>query len=259
MISYFATPTPTTTMSDCCKEGFAWRGTPTGKESKIAGNSTYIASGPKNTTKAILIIHDIFGWTLTNSRLLADHYSKGTNADVYLVDFFGGETVDESTLTDPIKRQQFDTKAYLGRNNKAIRFPEMKRVVSELRKEYKAIGAIGFCYGGWAVAQLAHPTNQPGVDFIATAHPSLLTPDEVKGIAKPVLWLAPEHDNIFTAELKQLAQDELRGGKEGKFIHFPHLHHGFATRGDPTNPVQREGLEKAMHEFIAFANTYFLA
>ena len=33
-----------------------------------------------------MIIHDIFGWTLPNSRLLADHYAKEVDATVYLPD-----------------------------------------------------------------------------------------------------------------------------------------------------------------------------
>lgn len=35
---------------------------------------------------AILIIHDIFGWTLPNIQLLADHYACEANATVYLPD-----------------------------------------------------------------------------------------------------------------------------------------------------------------------------
>lgn len=35
---------------------------------------------------AILIVHDIFGWTLPNARLLADHYAKEADATVYLPD-----------------------------------------------------------------------------------------------------------------------------------------------------------------------------
>ena len=241
------------TMSECCKEGFAWNGTPEGKESKIAGLSTYIASQNKKTEKAILMIHDVFGWTFKNTQLLADHYSKGTGADVYLVDFFGGEIIIDD-LTNEEKKKNFDLMAFLGRNSKEKRFPEVKRVVAELQKEYKNIGAIGFCYGGWAVAQLAAKENQPGVNYIAAAHPSLLTEDEIKGITVPVLWLAPEHDPQFTPELKELAQSELKS-KPGKYIYFPNLAHGFAGRGDPNNTTQKEGLERAMHEFIAFAQS----
>ena len=35
---------------------------------------------------AILMVHDIFGWTFPNARLLADHYAKEADATVYLPD-----------------------------------------------------------------------------------------------------------------------------------------------------------------------------
>lgn len=71
-------------MSSCCKEGFKWEGTPTGKESTIAGVKTYVVG--TNKERAILIVHDIFGWTLPNARLLADSYAKNVDATVYLPD-----------------------------------------------------------------------------------------------------------------------------------------------------------------------------
>ena len=71
-------------MSECCKSGFKWDGKPTGKVEKIAGLDTYVAGDNKNA--AILIVHDIFGWTLPNLRILADHYAKEANATVYLPD-----------------------------------------------------------------------------------------------------------------------------------------------------------------------------
>lgn len=71
-------------MSKCCKEGFKWEGTPIGKESTIAGVPTYVSGS--NKERAILMVHDIFGWTLPNLRLLADHYAQEADATVYLPD-----------------------------------------------------------------------------------------------------------------------------------------------------------------------------
>jgi hypothetical protein len=73
-----------TKMGDCCKTGFNWDGKPTGKEIKLANNSAYVTGDSKSA--AIFIVHDIFGWTFTNLRLLADHFAKEANATVYLPD-----------------------------------------------------------------------------------------------------------------------------------------------------------------------------
>jgi hypothetical protein len=72
------------TVSDCCAEGFKWGGKPQGKEEKLGENLAYVAGTNKDV--AILVIHDLFGWTLPNLRLLTDHYAKEADATAYLPD-----------------------------------------------------------------------------------------------------------------------------------------------------------------------------
>ncbi len=55
-----------------------------GKEIKLANNDTYVTGSNKDV--AIMVVHDIFGWTFPNLRLLADHYAQEANATVYLPD-----------------------------------------------------------------------------------------------------------------------------------------------------------------------------
>ena len=69
-------------MCEDCKTGFNWNGQPVGTETTIGGNKTYVTGDSKSA--AILLIHDIFGWTFTNLRVLADHFAKECNATVYV-------------------------------------------------------------------------------------------------------------------------------------------------------------------------------
>jgi dienelactone hydrolase len=71
-------------MQECCVKGFEWNGSPTGKVTKLGYNDTYITGS--NGDVAIMVIHDVFGWTFTNTRLLADHYAREVGATVYLPD-----------------------------------------------------------------------------------------------------------------------------------------------------------------------------
>ena len=48
-------------MGECCKSGFLWNGTPTGKEITLGKNKAYVAGTNKDV--AVLIVHDIFGNT----------------------------------------------------------------------------------------------------------------------------------------------------------------------------------------------------
>lgn len=87
-------------MSECCKSGFKWTGSPEGKEGTLANNKAYITGSNKDA--AVLIVHDVFGWTLPNARILADHYAKEANTTVYLPDLYTSScTLDElSAKTD---------------------------------------------------------------------------------------------------------------------------------------------------------------
>jgi hypothetical protein len=71
-------------MDDCCKQGFLWNGTPTGKEEKLGDLDVYISGDKKSN--AILICHDALGWKMNNTRLLADHFAKEVGATVYMPD-----------------------------------------------------------------------------------------------------------------------------------------------------------------------------
>ena len=76
-------------MSSCCTSGFSWHGHPQGHESKIFDHDVYIA-GEDDEEKdvAILFLHDIFGWTFGNNRLLADHFAKEVGGRVFVVDLW---------------------------------------------------------------------------------------------------------------------------------------------------------------------------
>lgn len=71
-------------MGDCCLRGFRWEAQPKGHETRLAGNSCYITGS--NPKIAVLVIHDLYGWKLPNTRLLADHYADEVNATVYVPD-----------------------------------------------------------------------------------------------------------------------------------------------------------------------------
>lgn len=162
-------------------------------------------------------------------------------------------------MDDPKKREAFDVMAFIGRNGKEKRFPEMVAVAKELKSTHKKVGAIGFCYGGWAVFQLG-AKGAGLVDAISTAHPSLVANEEVDKIGVPVQILAPETDQMLTPELKAYCNKTIPTlGVEYDYQFFPGLSHGFATRGDMNNTAQRKGLERAknaaVHWFVQHLHT----
>ncbi|KAL1311088.1 hypothetical protein AAFC00_001296 [Neodothiora populina] len=241
-------------MSDCCKSGYKWDASPSGKETKLGSNNAYVTGS--NPDAAIMIVHDVFGWTLPNVRVLADHYAKEANATVYIPDFFGGEVVDPDAMSDPEKKAKFDLMAFLGRNSKEKRFPEIKSCAQALKGQYKKVGAIGFCWGGWAVFQLGAKGNNL-VDAISTAHPSLLKPEEVDALAVPCQILSPENDFMYTQELKDYTNSKIpQLGVDYDYQYFTGLSHGFAVRGDPSDPAQKMGVERAKNVVCSWFTEY---
>lgn len=71
-------------MSDCCLKGIQWGALPKGQDAVLTDIPCYVTGSNPNV--AILILHDIYGWTFRNTRLLADHYAEEVDATVYVPD-----------------------------------------------------------------------------------------------------------------------------------------------------------------------------
>lgn len=240
-------------MSDCCKSGFKWDAQPTGTESKLGELDTYIAGSSQSA--AVLIVADIFGWTLPNIRIIADHFAKEANATVYIPDFFDGEIVKPELLEDPEQRKNFSIPEFIGRNNKEIRWPSILASAKALKAQYPKVGAIGYCYGAWAVFKLGADTSL--IDCASVAHPSLLEKSEIDGLKVPTQILAPEHDHAFTPELKEYSNKVIPTlNVPYEYVYFPGVRHGFAARGNEKDETQRVALERAKRSAVNWFNEW---
>ncbi|KAI1809219.1 putative endo-1,3-1,4-beta-D-glucanase [Poronia punctata] len=230
-------------MSECCIRGIQWDAAPIGSETELAGKSCYVSGS--NSSVAVMIIHDLWGWTFKNTRLLADHYAKEIGATVYVPDFFSGEILPRDILSDESRWSELDLPAFDARNSKSVRFPEITECAKALRSKYARTGAVGFCFGGWAVFRLGSKENTL-VDCISTAHPTFLEKDEIGEVAVPVQIIAPEFDPRFTVELREFCNHKIPTlGVPYTLQYFPGVGHGFAIRGDPDRSLEREGMAKA--------------
>jgi dienelactone hydrolase len=168
---------------------------------------------------------------------------------------FNNEVVPLDALDTPAKREAFNLPAFIGRNSKEIRYPEILASAKALKASFPKVAAIGYCYGAWACFQLG--AGPALIDAVAVAHPSLLEKREIDGLKVPVQIVAPETDQAFTPELKEYANRVIPGlGVPYEYIYFPGLSHGFAARGDPENKVQKDGLERAKRSAVSFFNEF---
>ena len=142
------------------------------------------------------------------------------------------------------------TLAFIGRNGKDKRFPEITANAKELKSNYKKVAAIGFCWGAWAVLRLG-AKGSALIDCGAVAHPSLLEESEIANTAVPIQYIVPETDQMFTPELKEFTLKTLPTlNIPFNYDYYPGLVHGFAVRGDQNDPKQKEGLERAKNSAV---------
>ncbi|KAL2783212.1 Alpha/Beta hydrolase protein [Aspergillus keveii] len=235
-------------MSECCLRGFRWEAQPSGHETKLADNNCYVTGS--NRKVAVMIIHDLYGWKFPNTRLLADHYAEEVDATVYVPDFFGGEELPLDILHEPTRWHELNLPAFILRQSKEIRAPEIVECAKILRSTHQRTAAVGFCYGGWGVFRLGE-RGQNLVDCISTAHPSFLEETEIDKVGVPVQILAPEVDPMFTPELKAYSNEVIPGlGVAYNYQYFPGLEHAFAVRGNPANAGERMGMKRAKDSVV---------
>ncbi|KAI5922452.1 putative hydrolase [Camillea tinctor] len=236
--------------SSCCVQGFNWEGTPEGHETKLGEANTYVTGS--NPDVAVLVIHDLFGWKFNNLRLLADHYAKEANVTAYLPDFFGGESLPFDIIADQARWGEVDIKGFIGKNTRDIRRGEIFAAAKALRAQYKRVGAVGFCFGGWAVFELG-AKGVDLVDCIATAHPSLLTKEDIDKVGVPVLVQAPERDAVYTQELKDYSNKVIPTLNIPYEYHFfPGVEHVFAVRGNPKDETERKAMLRAKNSTVSW-------
>lgn len=146
--------------------------------------------------------------------------------------------------------QELGMAGFGARNARSIREPEIFAAATALRAQgYTSIGAVGYCFGGWAVMRLGSQSNTPSlVDVIVCAHPSWVTKADIDDITVPVQFLVPEIDAPFSDEMKAYAFQKLVLEKKSvpfEYIHFPGMVHGCFTKGDEAVDGEREAMAKA--------------
>jgi dienelactone hydrolase len=170
-----------------------------------------------------------------------------------VVDFFGGEIIPFKPILEH-RFDEVDLMGFLTPNSREIREPEIFEAARLLRQKHRKVGAIGFCYGGWACFRLGAKEHQPPlVDCISMGHPSLVVKKDIEDCAVPVQVLAPEIDEAYPAELKTYTfETVMKNGVYLDYVHFPGVEHGCLTRGDASVKGEREAMARAKNAAVSW-------
>ncbi|ESK84748.1 dienelactone hydrolase endo- -beta-d-glucanase [Moniliophthora roreri MCA 2997] len=233
-------------MSFCkdCVKGVVHEGTPTGKWEKIGGVDCYVAipsiDYPKD--KVLLYLADVFGVQLPNAQLLVDSFAENGFKTI-APDYLNGDPIP----ADALFGKNFDPMKWFVNHGADKTRPTLDKVIEALKAEgITAFGATGYCFGGRYVFDLAFENI---IKVGATSHPSLLqVPADlekyVSSSKAPLLINSCTIDEQFPPESQAKADEVFKSFAPGyKREYFDGCVHGFAVRGDLSDPKVKAGKE----------------
>lgn len=226
-----------------------FEGTPKGVMKTINGVNTYVAKAHRasNPRRALLLLTDIFGLPLVNSKLMADDFAAN-GFDTFIPDYLNGDSVPINP--DPT----FNMTAWFTRHGEAQTMPVLLATMAGLEKKgFTEFASTGYCFGGLYSTRL----SQKNLVKVGTmAHPSLLTtPDDFNTLLThshvPVQINSAQLDTAFSPAIQAIADSILGDGKYKPGYNrtfFTGVGHGFAVRANLSDPVAKAAKEGA---FIA--------
>ncbi|KAI8897993.1 dienelactone hydrolase [Globomyces pollinis-pini] len=258
----------------CCS-GIVNPGIPQGKEDSIAGINCYVSNNtPTNSDTALIIATDVFGYKLSNPRIMCDSYAEATGFYSIVPDFFEGAELPESVMksVDTFKSDQssYLDKAF-GFGNFVVQWPlfllrnsatdsvnRIKKIIDTLKadKGIKKVVLVGYCWGGAVGIFLAQEPDY--VDAVVSCHPgSFKIPGDVEKLIKPVYFVMAEKDFLISEAQANVIRDTLKkkdenGGYPHLFKWYIGMEHGFAVRGDGSDPEVKKSTLDAFQTSVDF-------
>jgi len=221
----------------------------------INGVYVYISkpsNGEYANDKAVILASDACGLVLVNTKLLADAFAAN-GFQVYVPNILGDDTWPLDFTPPPnFDFRPFGSKHPLERSTKPL-----NALLEGLKERgVTRFAATGYCFGGKNVIEMAIAGQ---IVAGALNHPSRLNkPKDFErllesGSTTKILVNGSEFDEQFPLEAQKAADALLAAGKyKGgyKRVYWEGCFHGFAVRGDLSNPKIKAGMEGAFKEVV---------
>uniref|UniRef100_A0ABM5GAA0 Carboxymethylenebutenolidase homolog n=1 Tax=Pogona vitticeps TaxID=103695 RepID=A0ABM5GAA0_9SAUR len=223
-----------------------------GNDISVGHIKAYLNKPSVSTDKAVIVIHDIFGWQLPNTRYIADLFTSNGYISI-LPDFFKGEepwkpSDDWSIFNDWLKTRD------------AKNVDKETDVVLKYLKEQcnaKKIGVVGFCWGGAAVhhLMLKYSEFKTGV----SVYGAIKLAEGHCNLKSPTFYIFGENDDVIpldqVAELEQKLKQQCKVDFEVKI--YPGQTHGFVHRKkEDINPQDKPYIEEGRRDILNWLHRY---
>ncbi|XP_032359612.1 carboxymethylenebutenolidase homolog [Etheostoma spectabile] len=223
-----------------------------GQDIQIEHIEAYVVKPSAATNKAIIVIQDIYGWRLPNTRYMADMLA----ANGYIAvcpDFFAGKEPWSSSRDWSTFQEWLQDKLPTNINK------EVDAVLRYLMKhcEAKHIGALGFCWGGVAThyISLQYPDVKAGV----SAYGIVREKENRYKLKSPTLFIFGEKDDVIPLNQVHVLEAKLKEESQVDFQVkiFPGQTHGFVHRKrEDINPADKPGILEARSDMLNWFNRY---
>lgn len=238
--------------SPCCPPNsvpaFADDYSPQGIKTTANSVEIYAAGKSRCDGKAIIIFPDIWGWDSGRTRRFADLLADVT--DYVIVPKLLSPTIEGGTDDDGLP-PNFDLGArpevwgWLSQFSYSTMKPKTDELINYLvSKGISRIGILGFCYGGYLAAHVAAEYSDI-VSCIVSPHPSIHAEEGLFGgnnlalaqrVLCPTLLLPAAGDPPSYLPGGEVFDAIVSNAPASKSILFPDMQHGFASRGDLSDP-----------------------
>ncbi|XP_062841356.1 carboxymethylenebutenolidase homolog isoform X2 [Trichomycterus rosablanca] len=223
-----------------------------GDELQIEHIKAYIVKPKEPTDKAVIVIQDIYGWQLPNTRYMADMLASNGYTAV-CPDFFVGKEPWSPSSDWSTFQQWLEDKKPTNINK------EVDAVLKHLKEQCgaKRIGVVGFCWGGVATHYLA--LQCPEIKAGVSVYGIIREKEDRYELKSPTLFIFAEKDAVIP--LEQVTSLELKL-KEKCTVDFqvkifPDQTHGFVHRQrEDVNETDRPHIREARNDMINWLNKY---
>ncbi|XP_019943126.2 carboxymethylenebutenolidase homolog [Paralichthys olivaceus] len=223
-----------------------------GQELQIDHIQAYVVKPDTASDKAVIVIQDIFGWQLPNTRYMADMLAANGYIAVCPDFFVGKEPWNPS-------HDWSGFQAWLEDKKPTNINKEVDAVLRFLKEQCgaKHIGVVGFCWGGIATHYLAlqYPEVRAGVSVYGIVRER----EDRYELKCPTLFIFGEKDIVIPLDQVELLESKLKEKctVDHRVKIFPGQTHGFVHRKrEDINPSDKPSIQEARSDMLKWLNKY---